>query len=343
MTSVTELVIQHLGEHGEVEVINLSRGDAARRRSWKAVRSLRQLQATFSILLSRQTGAIYIALNSGPAIALDCVLLGAARLRSRHVFAHHHSFSYLSRPLPLMRLLYAIGNEQLYDVVLCSSMRERLELHYGRSNAIVVTNPVETVAQGSVGERRSSSLVLGHLANLSREKGIVAVIETFELCRQRGDDVYLHLAGPFADQATERIVLDAVSRWPGRIAYRGPVYRDAKTTFYEGIDVFLYPTRYPVEAQPLVILESLGAGTVVMSVDRGCIQDLCTDSEAISLFDVDRFPEEASVALAELLSAPSRVQRLRQLAKDESRRLAEQSQSQLRFLVSAMRQAPRLK
>jgi glycosyltransferase involved in cell wall biosynthesis len=58
-----------------------------------------------------------------------------------------------------------------------------------------------------------------------------------------------------------------------RLDYVGPIYGDAKDTFFSDLDVFIFPTGYFNEAQPIVLYEAVAAGALVISVDRGAIRE----------------------------------------------------------------------
>src|SRR5690349_21466106 len=99
MTRVTERMVAELRVRGQVEIVNLSAGGASRRRGWKLIRSLRQIGAAFRILAQpSRSGSLYLALNSGAAVALDVLVVAAARLRRRRVYLHHHSFRFIDAP-----------------------------------------------------------------------------------------------------------------------------------------------------------------------------------------------------------------------------------------------------
>lgn len=54
----------------------------------------------------------------------------------------------------------------------------------------------------------------------------------------------------------------------------GKVQSEDKNRFYQQIDLFLFPTRYAVEAQPNVVFEALASGCPVAAFDRGCIAEM---------------------------------------------------------------------
>ena len=294
MTLVNQRIVAELQRRGTVTLINLSAGGAGRRRSWKIIRSVRHLGASLQVLTGTAgAGHLYLALNSGAAVVLDLVMVAAARVRQRRIFLHHHSFHFIDAPSRLLRTLYRIGGDRITDIVLCTEMASRLRRAYGRSDFRHVPNASDSGEPMSTMRPTSGPIRLGHLANLSLEKGVGRAVEAFEHARRAGLPVELHLAGRFATEEARGAVDEAVVRWPDAVFYHGFVSGPEKTGFYAMIDLFLYPTDYTVEAQPLVLLEALAAGVPVVTVDRGCIASLAAAARegAVTLCPLSDFPK----------------------------------------------------
>ena len=114
-------------------------------------------------------------------------------------------------------------------------------------------------------------------SNMIREKGYLDVLDAVRLLHRRGVAVEAHFAGGWtsgADRAAfERRV--AAGRLADVVAHYGAVRDRAKAKrLYLDADVFLLPTYYPTEAQPLSILEALNAGTPVVAADHAGIPEL---------------------------------------------------------------------
>jgi glycosyltransferase involved in cell wall biosynthesis len=85
----------------------------------------------------------------------------------------------------------------------------------------------------------------------------------------------------------------------------GPVYGDAKFSFLSSIDLLLFPSKYPNEAQPVVIWESLSVGTPVVSTDVGAIAEQATHGGVELVTEADRYTDTV-LDLIQSGSLPSR-------------------------------------
>ena len=142
-------------------------------------------------------------------------------------------------------------------------------------NASVVAEPAPHPAQPdlsriSAGERDTSFVTIGHLSNLSVEKGLEDVYRTYELLKADGVDVRMVVAGEAATQRDLDVVEDAKCAHP-EIVHLGRLRRDQLGLFFASIDVFLFPSRYSNEAEPLVVLEALANGVPVMATAIGYV------------------------------------------------------------------------
>jgi glycosyltransferase involved in cell wall biosynthesis len=213
----------------------------------------------------------YVACEGNWGLIYTGMVLLAARLLGYRTYLHHHSFRYIDTPDRLMRFLLGIGGP-VHHVFLCNVMHERFERAYGPVIGSVVSNaafvdPVPVDDLPSPGP----TLVLGHLSNLTREKGLHTFLDLLRAALADGMDVRGILAGPINGAEDRALVEQAQAELGVRLDYRGSVYGEAKASFYRDTEIFVFPTRYVNEAQPTVLFEAISAGHAVLSYDRGCI------------------------------------------------------------------------
>ena len=241
-------------------------------RVWRAARSLQRL-------ITGNGATAYFSLSGGWALVYETLLVSIARRRGAAVVLHHHSYRYLDATFRPMRwLVWAAGSGALH-LVLCDHMGRKLRERYaGVRRTMTLSNaaflPQMGLPDSALPERLTC---IGHLSNLSPEKGLWDVLKVAYAAQHAGHAWQFQIAGPFENTAVAAEFAERAAGL-GNVRHVGPVYGAAKEQFLREIDVFLFPTRYRHEAEPLVILEALSCSRPVIAFDRGCIADMLDDS-----------------------------------------------------------------
>ena len=214
----------------------------------------------------------YIACEGGLGIIYTLLCVIVARLLGYRIYLHHHSFAYIDKPRRLMQAVLFVGGEIIH-IFLCHTMCTKYQATYRRAvRSTVISNicfvPVDEVEPLG---RCDDTLVLGHLSNLTREKGLYVFLDLLRQAISSGKSVRGVLAGPAALEEDQAAIAAAVVEMNGKLDYRGPLYGEQKAAFYRDVDLFVFPTQYVNEAQPTVLFEAQAAGCRVLAYDRGCI------------------------------------------------------------------------
>jgi glycosyltransferase involved in cell wall biosynthesis len=157
-----------------------------------------------------------------------------------------------------------------------------MELGVGAQNIVLLGMGVDAqeCSGGDRGRARrawgvtNNEIVIGHLANNSREKGTVDLLAAAECLWQRGMSFRIVLAGP---------EMPNFQRYWRRYRPRGPVVKlgvidDAqKRDFFAGIDVFALPSRS--DSFGLVLLEAWVNGVPNIAYRAGGIADVIRSGE----------------------------------------------------------------
>lgn len=113
-----------------------------------------------------------------------------------------------------------------------------------------------------------ASLRLLFLSNMIPEKGYIDVLEAVKILRNRARPVTITYAGRWVDEEGRK-KFESYVREHGLedcVEHRGSVRDRAEIKrLHLESDVFLLPSYYPTEAQPLALIESLSAGTPVIT------------------------------------------------------------------------------
>ncbi|WP_420453979.1 glycosyltransferase family 4 protein [Rubrivirga sp.] len=190
--------------------------------------------------------------------------------------------------------------------VLGPNQRARLvEWGIDPARVVVVENTCELApaTPAAVEEKHSlgadEPLRLLHLSLLVESKGYPEFLEAVELLAGRGlgRPVEAVLCGPpaFTSFCTRFTTVEAKAAWIeaalGRINARAGVRAEwvpgargaEKQALFDAAQVFVFPSRFPVEAQPLVLLEAMASGCALVTSRAGEIPSTLGEGTAVLL------------------------------------------------------------
>jgi glycosyltransferase involved in cell wall biosynthesis len=213
------------------------------------------------------------------------VVFVAARL-GYSIYLHHHVYFYIDEYDGRMAWIVRQMGPSDVHVVHHAKMIEDFRGRYPTNSGFLTVCP--SIVVGEVGRARNAPgrpMRLGLLSNLSAAKGLRDVVATFVALADRKRDVTLTLAGPVASSDSQQVIDQVIARYPDRVRSIGPVYGEDKLSFFDQIDLFLFPTTS--ESWGLVLNEALAAGVPVITYNRGCTAIVVGD-EAGLVIDRDK-------------------------------------------------------
>lgn len=305
-------------------------------------RNVAEFFSPFVLLRARLSAGsckVYSVAFAGWSIVLNCWNAAWARLFGFHQIVHHHSFSYINEFSPWMALLVRLTGSNSTHVVLCECMAERFLQRYPRATKpFVVTNyfSMQGFGPSEIYRRQGSSpeFVLGYLSNITSEKGFFEVVDTFQRLKHNGQRVKLVIAGPFIDPKCRQHFDNLLEAFPENVEYRGAIFGEDKQDFFRDIDCFLFPTRYKVEAQPLVLIEAHAYGRPCITTNRGCIAEQLNAQPDLVVADSQCFSEVASDVITNWIAFPEAFELARTCCFNQVQIKIKQSHEQLSQLTS---------
>lgn len=233
-----------------------------------------------------------------------CRLLGA-----RVVYQIHGGTVEALAPGGAMRALARAVFGWPDAIVLLSSVEKaQFERLGGVRRMVVIPNAVDTASFR--GRERAHSGTVRRLAYLGRLNGDKGELESVEaVAMLRSEDAFRDLEFSLAGSGPARAALEADIARLGlgaHVRLLGAIHGEEKVRFLRESDVLLLPTYHP-EGLPYTILESLAAGTPVLTTRVGGIPDVIVDREN-GVFVEPRSPEAIATALRDLAASPERLQ-----------------------------------
>ena len=293
-------------------------------------------------VMARPNASLYMPSSAGWGLVYDSVFVAVAHLLKSRLIIHHHSFSYVNERTRQMQRFVSLLGCQATHVFLSQRMANQFAEHYGQDNfkTLVASNAALVPLRENSEEppphpaafANQATITIGLLSNLMKAKGTLDFIEIVEQARTNGITVRAIMAGPIWDDETRNAIRRASNLGADIFEWRGPVYDRDKDNFFQDIDVFVFPTRYPIEAEPTVIYEAMSWGIPCISRQTGCIDEqigkggLCVSKQA-------DFTEAALSYLMDMLANPDRMAEQQQLAKSQFQKMHSKALAQQQRLV----------
>jgi glycosyltransferase involved in cell wall biosynthesis len=323
------MCLERIREQLPVEAFDLGPGDLKIRSSvliW-LYKALRSLWIAGRLLFGRGShGVVYMGAHARWGLITDSAIAAAARVRRWVPIIHHRTYNYIHSRDWRMRMLCKLAGPRAIHVHLCARMAEEFVKVYGPCRTFVVANDASLVrmTERTAAPQASSSFRIGHLSNLMLEKGLGEVLDTFAALIAAGDDVSLHLAGPIMGPKERSLIDAAKMKYRERLVEHGPLYGEAKVRFYEGIDTFLFPTKYKNESWGIVLNEAMTFGVPPISVDLACVRFVVGDGGVV-VNDIRSFVPDAVGVIRDWIRDDAAYRRSKENAYRRGRELREQA------------------
>ncbi|MGN6869082.1 MAG: glycosyltransferase family 4 protein [Solirubrobacteraceae bacterium] len=309
---------------------------------WLGLRHTGQL---WRLLRRDREAAVHISISQGRwGLLRDALLVLVARLERRALYVQLHGgglSDFYASSSGFVRWLVRVVLAQADQAwALTPGLRAQFDGLVAPQRVCCVPNVVEDPGSRSRRARRTAGkLRILFVGNLLPEKGCLEVVRAIRLLGEVSRDWEVRVVGAGSPDV-ERCLRGEIAALPAHAAHvhaLGSLTGDAKLRQYEWADVFVYPTRYPAEGQPLVLLEALGAGLPIVTTRWAGIPETVLDQRVGLLVDPGDERALAS-ALRRLAEDPELRERLGAAARShyESRFRPERL---LRDLESVLKEA----
>lgn len=171
-------------------------------------------------------------------------------------------------------------------------------------------------SQGKCGDRKKLRVLF--LGNLIESKGALDVLKSAKVVWAEGCDVEFLFAGAWRDDRVKNeLEAQARKNKDNAIKLLGTVVGRPKADLLLGADIFVFPTYYPFEGHPWVIVEAMAAGLPIITTDHAAIRESV-------LQDVNGF-------IVEKQNSQDIARRIVQLCQDDGLRQAMGVASRIRY------------
>jgi glycosyltransferase involved in cell wall biosynthesis len=277
---MAQLLVERLGPQTGTEVFHVNlplSEDAADIGRWRYKKVLRIIRACFNAFLVRlkhEPIALYYIPAPGKRSALyrDWLVMLLCRPFFSWLVLHWHGVGlgeWLGREgTPPERWItrWLLGRADL-AVVLAPELAADAQTFRPLRTSVVANGLPSPKPAAVVADRvRDGRFEVLFLGQCSRTKGLFDAVQAVLLLDQHNPGAFrLTVAGDFPSTEEKSAFLNAVGPRAGTVRYVGPVDEAKKRALFAETDVFCFPTYYPHEGQPLVLIEAMASDIPIVT------------------------------------------------------------------------------
>jgi len=260
---------------------------------------------------------------SGFAWFRDALLIVSARVFSQEVVVHIHGRGLSSAPSSAWaRWMRRAVFRRTHAVHLSEGLAQSIAQVTAWKSLSVLPNGIEAAPLSrEVKETSEAVTKLLYLSNFIETKGVLDFVAVCEGLRARGlrfEAAIVGGSGPVIDVPVleQRIKAAGLSDC---VFPLGPRYGEDKLQILADSDVFVFPSFYPQECAPLVVLEALSFCLPVVSYDIGAVSEMVEDGRSGFVVE-SRNIEQMTQRVAELIEQPALLSSMSASARERFER-----------------------
>jgi glycosyltransferase involved in cell wall biosynthesis len=163
-------------------------------------------------------------------------------------------------------------------IVLSENLRKNLKPFLPEEKISIVHNFVDdkilkAINSTVVANKDTSKLQILFLSNLMRQKGTLDLLKALLILKENGVEFEAVLAGEL-EAGTSDQVLSLIDKLEGQVTYSGTIRGQSKLDEFIRANVFVLPTFYQMEGQPMALLEAMATGNIVITTQHAGIPDI---------------------------------------------------------------------
>jgi len=274
------------------------------------------------LALVKLADVVYAPVSTSTLGVLKDLLLGlVARFGEKPLVGHLHGggerLFYESSAWPV-QLVTRISRRNFSRIIVLGELL-RAEYDYLDSavELVVVPNGLPCEAEPECYRpkhwEQGSPVSLLYLSNMLPSKGYLRVLDACAILKARGVKFRCRFCGGFVNTVTEQANDNTLEHFKARVVelglggevdYLGLVHGAQKRAELALADVFLLPTSYPWEGQPISIIEALSWGVPVVSTNHKGIPEQVRDGVDGILVQPPGEPHALADAVMEIVESP---------------------------------------
>lgn len=246
------------------------------------VKLLHRIRKTIKQL---KPGLVYVTPNAkGGAFYKDFFVVEMIKSMGCKAIVHYHNKGVATRQDHwLDDKLYRKFFHGIKVILLAEALYPDVQKYVRREDVYICPNGIPDTTGGKEpsAERHNKIPHLLFLSNLLVSKGVIVLLDALKILKDRGYSFVCDFVGGETEEMEASKFHDEVEvRGLNQLVkYNGKKYGEEKNAFFRNADIFVFPTFYPNECFPLVLLEAMQQGLPCISTPEGAIPAIIEDDK----------------------------------------------------------------
>ena len=203
-----------------------------------------------------------------------------SKISNKELIIHIHG-NYLGKQYELLsglkkKVFKNILKLTTKGIVLSELLMNNMTPFIKKKNIYILYNFVEDdiiySVEKAIDIKKENTLRLIYLSNLMEEKGVFNLLEALMALEKTGTDFYAKIAGNI-DKSSEARINEYLGKLT-KVEFCGVVKGKVKQDLLNWGNIFILPTYYSMEGQPIAILEAMSTGNLVLTTKHAGIPDI---------------------------------------------------------------------
>jgi glycosyltransferase involved in cell wall biosynthesis len=205
---------------------------------------------------------------------LSCIALNKPYII--HVHGNHLGNEYLSLRGWRKGIFRYFISKAAAGIVLSNSLRKNFTGLLPEKKVYSVSNFAEDkIALSHKQVKEKQVLKLLYLSNLMIEKGILDLLDALLILKEKDIHFEASIAGKI-EKDIEHVVREKLSQLQPNVKYVGVVHGQKKIDLLSESNIFILPTYYKMEGQPISLIEGMATGNIIITTAFSGIPDIVT-------------------------------------------------------------------
>lgn len=204
-----------------------------------------------------------------------------AALSRKHIITHVHG-NHLGNEYAQLKgikkkLFYRLLSKTGTGIVLSESLKANMTPFVSEDKVKVLPNFAQNYVFQPKPFKDYSELRIFYLSNLMQEKGIFELLGALKMMEDRGIAYKAKIAG--AIDHSQKSEIEGLLKSLKNTTYVGVVRGEEKRALLCWGNVFVLPTYYKMEGQPISILEAMATANLIITTGHAGIPDIISDGK----------------------------------------------------------------